>query len=120
MITPTSGMGPAREEEPVNPYLALPLLLAALLIAAGGIAGITRGWVLPGNRRHVRSPRLYGWGQLVLAFALCWQLVFGMLMSDPDTRMLGTLTGGVMLLAGLIVMLVGQLAGGKRRSSGTP
>ncbi|MFF0033607.1 hypothetical protein ACFYS7_36700 [Streptomyces avermitilis] len=104
----------------MNPYLAIPLLLIALLIAAAGIAAITRNWVLPMNRRHVRSPRLYGWGQLVVAFALCWQLVFGMLISDPDTRIRGTLAGGVMLLAGLIVMMVGQLASGRRRGSNTP
>ncbi|MFD9006697.1 hypothetical protein ACFV0T_38120 [Streptomyces sp. NPDC059582] len=102
----------------MNPYFALPLLVVALLVAAAGFAAVTRGWVLPMNRRRVRSPRLYGWGQLVVAFALCWQLVFGMLMSDPGTRMLGTLSGGVMLLAGVIVMMAGQLTRGGRRGGG--
>ncbi|MGW9136343.1 hypothetical protein [Streptomyces sp. NPDC055681] len=101
-------------------YLAIPVVLLALLIAASGVAAVTRGWVLPMNRRHVRRPRLYGWGQLVGAFALCWQVVFGLVISDSDTRQWGNLTGGAILLAGPIVMMVGQLTGGNRQGSGTP
>lgn len=88
----------------MNPYLSISLLLIASLIAAAGIAAVTRGWVLPRNQRYVRNPRLYGWGQLTAAFALCWQLVLGMLSSDPETRMWGNLTGSVMVLAGFIIM----------------
>ncbi|WP_405442275.1 hypothetical protein OG373_33655 [Streptomyces avidinii] len=101
-------------------YLAAPLVLIALLIAASGMAALTRGWALPMNRRHVRSPRLYGLGQLVAALALCWQVVFGLVISGAGTRHWGTLTGGALLVAGLVVMLVGQLAGGGRAGSGTP
>ncbi|MGW1762202.1 hypothetical protein [Streptomyces mirabilis] len=101
-------------------YLAVPLVLLALLIAASGLAAVTSGWVLPMNRRHVRAPRVYGWGQLVVAFALCWQLVFGLMISDSDVRPLGTLIGAAILLAGLIVMMVSQLAGGNRKGGGTP
>ncbi|MEU9421180.1 hypothetical protein [Streptomyces sp. NPDC048272] len=101
-------------------YLAAPLVLIALLIAASGVAAVTRGWVLPMNRRHVRSPRLYGLGQLVSAFALCWQVVFGLVISDAGTRHWGTLTGGAILVAGLMVMLAGQLAGGSRARADTP
>ncbi|GGZ78183.1 hypothetical protein [Streptomyces bluensis] len=98
-------------------YLAMALALLALLIAASGVAAVTRGWVLPMNRRHVRAPRLYGWGQLVVAFALCWQLVFGLVISDSGTGPAGTLIGGVILLAGIVVMMVGQLAGGNRNAA---
>ncbi|MFE4968948.1 hypothetical protein [Streptomyces sp. NPDC056660] len=101
-------------------YLAVPLVLLALFIAASGVAAVTSGWVLPMNRRHVRAPRIYGWGQLVVAFALCWQLVFGVMISDSGARPLGTLIGAAILLAGLIVMMVGQLAGGNRKGGGTP
>ncbi|MGW2727249.1 hypothetical protein [Streptomyces sp. NPDC001494] len=96
-------------------YFAVPLILLALLIAASGVAAVTRGWVLPMNRRHVRAPRIYGWGQLVVAFALCWQLVLGLIFARPS----GTLIGAAILLAGLIVMMVGQLAGGNRKGGGT-
>lgn len=100
-------------------YLAASVVVIALLIAASGISAVTRGWVLPMNRRHVRSPRLYGAGQLVAALALCWQVVFGLVIDDAGTRLFGTLTGGAILVVGLIVMLVGQLARGRRERSGT-
>ncbi|MEU1849349.1 hypothetical protein ABZ499_08720 [Streptomyces sp. NPDC019990] len=101
-------------------YLAVPLVLLALLIAASGVSAVTSGWVLPMNRRHVRAPRIYGWGQLVVAFALCWQLVFGLMISDSGARSSGTLIGAAILLAGLIVMMMGQLTGGSRKGGGTP
>ncbi|MFB7457995.1 hypothetical protein [Streptomyces sp. NPDC056188] len=66
-------------------YIALPCVLMVLLFAASGVAGITRGWVLPVNRHRVRYVRLYGWGQLTAAVALCWQMLFSVVLSDPDT-----------------------------------
>ncbi|MFD0067857.1 hypothetical protein [Streptomyces sp. NPDC056690] len=101
----------------MTPYIAVPLVLFALFYAASGVAAIARGWVLPMNRRHVRVPRIYGWGQLMVAFALCWQTAFGF--SASGTRASGTLIGSAILLAGLIVMAVGQCAGGKRKRGGT-
>ncbi|MFE5052877.1 hypothetical protein ACFRAI_42195 [Streptomyces sp. NPDC056637] len=101
----------------MTPYIAVPLVLFALFYAASGVAAIARGWVLPMNRRHVRVPRIYGWGQLMVAFALCWQIAFGF--SPSGTRASGTLIGSAILLAGLIVMAVGQCAGGKRKRGGT-
>lgn len=101
-------------------YLVVPLALVVLLIAASGVAAVTRGWVLPMNRRRVRTPRIYGWGQLVVAFGLCWQLVFGMVIGDADARPLGTLVGGVVLVAGFLVMMVGQLAGRRGKRGGSP
>ncbi|MDQ0688704.1 hypothetical protein QFZ56_007667 [Streptomyces achromogenes] len=118
MITLVCGVGPAPGSETVKLFLAIPLVLLALLFAASGMAAVARGWVLPVNRRHVRNPRLYGWGQLIGAFALCWQVVFGLIISDPGTRAWGTLTGGVVLVVGLIVMVVGQLAGDNRQANG--
>lgn len=120
MITLSSGGGPVRRGETVKLYLAVPLVLLALLIAASGVAAVARGWVLPMNRRHVRAPRIYGWGQLVVAFALCWQLVFGLMISDSGARPSGTLIGAAILVAGFIIMMVGQLAGGNRKGGGRP
>ncbi|WP_324789329.1 hypothetical protein [Streptomyces sp. H51] len=100
-------------------YLAVPLVLFALLIAASGVAAVTSGWVLPMNRRHVRAPRIYGWGQLTVAFALCWQMVFGLMISDSGARTSGTLIGAAILLAGLILMMAGQLTGGNRKGGGS-
>ncbi|MGW6139351.1 hypothetical protein ACWFRM_03405 [Streptomyces sp. NPDC055144] len=101
-------------------YLVIPLALLALLVATSGVAAVTRGWVLPMNRRHVRAPRIYGWGQLVVAFALCWQPVFGSVISDSAARPLGTLIGSMILLAGVILMMVGQLARGNHKDGGKP
>ncbi|MFE4678800.1 hypothetical protein [Streptomyces sp. NPDC056723] len=101
-------------------YVAIPVVLLALLIAASGIAGITRGWVLPTNRRPVHRPRLYGWSQLVGAFALCSQQFFVWVPSDPDTRQWGFLSGSALLLTSLIMMMLSHRAGGNRQGSGTP
>lgn len=100
-------------------YLAVPSVVVALLFAASGVAAITRGWVLPWNRRHVRRVRLYGWGQSVAASGLCCQVVFGLVSSGIGIRQWGTLTGGGLLLTGLLVMAVSQ-RGGDRQGSGTP
>ncbi|MGW1411234.1 hypothetical protein [Streptomyces sp. NPDC002403] len=91
--------------------LTVPVVLLALLIAASGIAAVARGRVLPTNRRAVRRPRLYGWGQLMVAFALCWQMVLLLVISDPGTRQWGTLTGSALLPAGLIMMTVSHRTG---------
>ncbi|WP_055629771.1 hypothetical protein [Streptomyces hirsutus] len=101
-------------------YLAIPSVVVALLFAASGAAAVARGWVLPWNRRSVRRVRLYGWGQLVAAFGLCWQVVFGLVISGPGIRQWGTLTGSGLLLTGLIVMTVSQRPGADRQGSGTP
>ncbi|GAA3372982.1 hypothetical protein GCM10020367_31120 [Streptomyces sannanensis] len=101
-------------------YLAIPVVLLALVMAASGVATVTRGWVLPTNRRPVLRPRLYGWGQLVVAFALCWQQVFFWVISDIGIRQWGTLSGSALLLTGLIVMMVSHRAGGDRQGSGAP
>jgi hypothetical protein len=60
-----------RRRETVTLYIAVPLVLLALFYAATGVAAVTRGWMLPMNRRRVHAPRVYGWGQLMVAFALC-------------------------------------------------
>ncbi|WP_030269795.1 hypothetical protein [Streptomyces sp. NRRL B-24484] len=101
-------------------YLSVPVLLVALLIAASGVAAVSRGWVLPMNRRHIHAPRRHGWGQLVTAFALCWQLFFVFVIDTPGTRQWGALSGTAMLLTGLAVMITAQRAPRKRNADRTP
>ncbi|MFG2560584.1 hypothetical protein [Streptomyces sp. NPDC048496] len=105
--------------------VVIPAVLVALLLSASGVAAVTRGWVLPGNRRPVHRPRLYGWGQLAGAFALWWQMVFWLVLNDPDTldpniREWGTLAGGALLLTGLTLMALSYRTGGNRQGNGTP
>lgn len=101
-------------------YLGIPVVLLALLIAASGTAAITRGWVLPTNRKHVSRPKLYGWGQLVIAIALCCQAVFGLMTNDLDTRQWGTLTGSVLMVTGIVVLAVSQRTAGRQQGSSAP
>ncbi|MEU2909833.1 hypothetical protein ACFYM3_10945 [Streptomyces massasporeus] len=92
----------------------------ALLIAASGVAAVTQGWVLPWNRRSVRRVCLYGWGQLVMAFGLCCQVLFGLVITGPGVRVWGAMSGIALLLVGIIVMMVSQLPGGYRQGRGMP
>ncbi|MFJ8861589.1 hypothetical protein ACIRD8_24540 [Streptomyces sp. NPDC102451] len=101
-------------------YIVVPVVVLALLIAASGVAAVSHGWVLPTNRRPVRRPRLYGWAQLIVSFALCWQMVFLLVLSDSDTRRWGTLAGSALLLTGLVAMTVSHGRGGDRQGGGTP
>ncbi|MER5215443.1 hypothetical protein ABT063_34110 [Streptomyces sp. NPDC002838] len=101
-------------------YLGIPVVLLALLIAASSVAAITRGWVLPTNRKPVRRPQLYGWGQLVIAVALCCQAVFGLMTNDLDARQWGTLTGSVLMVTGIVVIAVSQRTAGQQQGSSAP
>ncbi|MGW4824079.1 hypothetical protein ACWEP4_35355 [Streptomyces sp. NPDC004227] len=96
--------------------LVIPSVLVALLYAASGVAALTRGWVPPMTRRPVRRVRVYGWGQLVFAFAFCLQAVMAPVISDTDIRLLFCVP---LMLTGGIVMMVGQYTGRNRQGSGT-
>ncbi|MEU6885031.1 hypothetical protein ABZ918_07385 [Streptomyces viridosporus] len=100
--------------------IAVFLVLTASLVAASGVAAVAWGRVFPGNRRPVHRVRLHGWGRLVVAAALCCQLVFGLVVGDIDLRQWGTLTGSGLLLTGLLMMLVSRRPGGRRRDDGMP
>ncbi|MFD9427674.1 MULTISPECIES: hypothetical protein [unclassified Streptomyces] len=100
-------------------YLGISVVLVALLIAASGVAALTRGWVLASNRSPVRRPRLHGWGQSAVAFALCWQTLFLLALDGTGTRQWGTLTGSVLLLSGLVLMMVSRRKGGNRQECDT-
>ncbi|MFF3558670.1 hypothetical protein ACFYXS_01285 [Streptomyces sp. NPDC002574] len=97
-------------------YWDVALVVIGSLYAASGVAAITRGWVFPWSRRHVGRLRLYGGGQLVLAFALCWQGLFGTVIGDPDARSTGSVIGSVTVVAALFVINRGY--GDGRRSGG--
>lgn len=89
MIKCVYGVGPVRSEGIMKLYLAVPVVLVALLIAASGVAALTRGWVLASNRSPVRRPRLSGWGQLAVAFALCRQKLFLLALDGTGPRQWG-------------------------------
>ncbi|MFG3552564.1 hypothetical protein [Streptomyces sp. NPDC047725] len=101
-------------------YLGILVVVLASLIAASGVAAMTRGWVLPTNRKPVRRPQLYGWGQLAVAIALCCQAVFGLMVNDLYTRLWGTLTGSILMVTGILVIGVSQRTAGRQQSSSAP
>ncbi|MFI7360495.1 hypothetical protein ACIBTP_42200 [Streptomyces avidinii] len=76
--------------------------------------------MLPTNRKHVRRPQLYGWGQLVIVIALCCQAVFGLMIDDLGARQWGTLTGSVLMVTGIIVIAVSQRTPGHRQRGSAP
>ncbi|MER5866200.1 hypothetical protein [Kitasatospora sp. NPDC002040] len=89
-------------------YIAIPLLVLAMLFAAAGIAAVTRGWVVPTSRRWVRNPRRYGWGVLLLAAALLWQILYNLAGGDTGPLPWGIITGGVLQVTGLLIMFASQ------------
>ncbi|MFF8601093.1 hypothetical protein ACF065_18365 [Streptomyces sp. NPDC015232] len=101
-------------------YLAVALAVAALLVAASGVAAIARRRVLPVNRRPVHRPRLHGWGQVTVAAGLLAQALFGLPNGDIGTRQWGTLTGSALLLAGVVTIAISHRPGGDRRQQDTP
>ncbi|WP_433543816.1 hypothetical protein ACQPZG_00920 (plasmid) [Streptomyces sp. CA-294286] len=101
-------------------YLGTAVIALALLVAASGTAAVTRGWVLPWNRRHVRRPQPYGWGQLLIALALCCQAVFGLMTPHLGTRQWGTSTGSVLMVTGILVIAASRRTVGHRQRDGAP
>ncbi|MEU3407804.1 hypothetical protein ABZ766_28195 [Streptomyces sp. NPDC006670] len=74
----------------------------ALLLAASGVATLSRGRLLPWQRRHIVRPRLFGWAQLLIAAALGVQLV-GLLVVDPAYRPAVIMPGVVGVLFALVL-----------------
>ncbi|GJF25431.1 hypothetical protein [Streptomyces sp. HO565] len=98
-------------------YLGTAVVVLALLIAASGVAAMTRGWVLPTNRKRIGRVQLYGWGQLVMAVALCCQAVFGLMTDDLGARQWGTLTGSLLMVTGIVVIALSQRTAGRRQGT---
>ncbi|MFB6614544.1 hypothetical protein ACIGFK_30780 [Streptomyces sp. NPDC085524] len=88
-------------------YLGIPIAVAALLLVAAGIATLTKGWLLPWQRKHVVRPQLFGWAQLLLAAALSVQLA-GLLVVPGPYKSLFSMPGTVMLLFALVMVTRAQ------------
>nr|WP_246619873.1 hypothetical protein [Streptomyces corallincola] len=97
-------------------YVKVLLAVVVLLLAASGIAALTRGWVLPRNRHLIRSTRLYGAGQLLMAGAIGCQLYFGAFRGDSTW----TLVGALLLLIAFGVLLRAQSGTDRTDHAGSP
>ncbi|MDX3578987.1 hypothetical protein [Streptomyces sp. FL07-04A] len=80
--------------------------LAVMVLAVGGAAGVTTGWVPPWGRPRILRPRLWGYGSLVTAAgATVWAFV-GPLKGPPHgASVYVAWTGWVVFMAGLLVQL---------------
>ncbi|WP_030422025.1 hypothetical protein VM636_12420 [Streptomyces sp. SCSIO 75703] len=106
-------------------YVAGAGALVALLIGASGAAALTRGWLLPVNRRSVRRVRTHGWGQLVIALGLAWNAVCALTLNRLATQggplwEWAALGGVALLFAGLALLALSQFPGRERRGGDTP
>ncbi|MFD4370986.1 hypothetical protein [Streptomyces sp. NPDC058486] len=84
----------------------------ALLLAAGGVATLRTGFVLPWLRRRVQRVAVYGWAQLIMAGSFALQSAAGFA-GDPAARSAVGIVALLALLAALVLLLVAQLAPGR-------
>ncbi|MET7618141.1 hypothetical protein [Streptomyces sp. NPDC005408] len=88
-------------------YILVPSVVVGALIAASGIAAIRTGWLPTWQRRHIQRPRLWGYGQLIMAAYLGLQVTFGVL-AGPDARSVGVGAGVVLVFIAAGLMWASQ------------
>jgi hypothetical protein len=87
--------------------VAADVLLVALMVGSG-LAGITRGWVIPFGRHRILRPKLWGYGQLMGAFGFSLWMFLGVLPTRFD---LLALSGWFIFMASLGVTALAQRPG---------
>ncbi|MEU8831724.1 hypothetical protein [Streptomyces sp900116325] len=91
-------------------------MFLGLLAIALGLVSIRTGWTLPGGRRRVTRPRIYGLGALLVGAPCVIQgLFYFHFVPSPswEFRFFGT---NVLMFSGLILMGVSQMRPSRRRS----
>ncbi|WP_406277555.1 hypothetical protein OHT93_35280 [Streptomyces sp. NBC_00191] len=91
----------------MNGFWLVPSAVVGTLIAASGTAAIRTGWLPKWQRRYVQRPRLWGYGQLLMAVYLGLQVTFGVL-AGPDGRFVGVGAGVVLVFIAAVLMWVAQ------------
>ncbi|MER7464111.1 hypothetical protein [Streptomyces sp. NPDC097981] len=84
-------------------YAAIPIAAVVLLLACSGTAVLTRGWMLPVQRRHIVRPALFGWAQLLLAGTLAVQLT-ALLVVDAAYRPVAFMPASAGMLFALVLV----------------
>ncbi|MFI0901277.1 hypothetical protein [Streptomyces sp. NPDC020983] len=90
-------------------WVAGPGAVVGLLVIASGWATLRTGWLPPLARRHAGRPQLHAAGALVAGASVTGQALFGLgvLPGLPwQERFLG---GNAVLLAGLALIVLGQM-----------
>lgn len=91
-------------------------MFLGLLAIALGMASIRTGWTLPGMRRRVTRPQIYGLGALLVGAPCVIQgLFYFHFVPSPswEFHFLGT---NALMFSGLILMGVSQMRPSRRRS----
>ncbi|MCX4883357.1 hypothetical protein [Streptomyces sp. NBC_00847] len=102
----------------MHTYLVVAGAPAVTLVAAGGIAALTTGWVMPWRRSRVLRPRLWGYGSLICAVGGGLYMFVGPF-SGPPAGVRGDVAwcGWVAFMAGLGVQFLAQRPGRTPRAT---
>jgi hypothetical protein len=93
-------------------YMAVAGALITVLMAAGGIAALTTGWVMPWRRSRVLRPRLWGFGWLICAVGWGLFMFLGPFVGPPaGLRGVVAWCGWAAFMAGLGVQVLSQRPG---------
>ncbi|MFD0146479.1 MULTISPECIES: hypothetical protein [unclassified Streptomyces] len=92
----------------MSSYFGWAVGLAGLLFAIGGVLALTRGWILPYQRRWIRRTAVFGWAQLVVAVAFLLHAAEALLVEDPGVGVAVSNTGFAALLCGLGLAVYAQ------------
>ncbi|MFF4401818.1 hypothetical protein [Streptomyces sp. NPDC001480] len=97
-------------------YLVVAAVLAVLLLTAAGGAAVATGWMMPGARRRVLRPRLWGHGALLGAVGMALFMFLGPLAEAGLSPL--PVIGWLMFMAGLGLQILAQRPGrGAKRSA---
>ncbi|MFE3249147.1 hypothetical protein [Streptomyces sp. NPDC059209] len=83
--------------------------LLGLLAITSGIVTLRSGWIVPTARRHVTRPRLHGLGALLTGTSLLAQSLFHFRVLPGVSWEARSVGGNALLLAGLLLIALGQL-----------
>ncbi len=84
-------------------------MFLGLLIFALGVASIRTGWTLPWARRHVRHPRVYGTGALLVGTSCVLQGLFYFGVLPVPSWEVRFFSMNALMLTGLVLIAVGQM-----------
>lgn len=93
----------------MSSYIAIPGAVVGIALVVCGTAALRAGWILPWLRGQVVRPALHGSGQLLMGAALLTH-AGSALAADEGVRGTVSLLGSGLLLAGIALLFVSQLA----------
>ncbi|MGW5423670.1 hypothetical protein [Streptomyces sp. NPDC003943] len=93
----------------MSSYIAIPSAVIGIALVVCGTAALRAGWILPWLRGQVVRPALHGSGQLLMGAALLAH-AGSALAAGAGVRVAVSLLGTGLLLVGIVLLFVSQLA----------